>query len=417
MLIPMAKQSTDDLAALLIFSSRTLVELPLENHSSFSDELFNSHHITLKATSIPNLQKLSINSPYIIFLKEALSKRLELKEIINIWVDKDKYLWVKIPTTSNYTLWFGFTNDRIGAQPSVVIIWVIFGGVIITILTSLLLVRRITSPLQRLYSATKAFANNQSITPVPETGPHELATLTRSFNQMTKQIHELMENRTTLLAGISHDLRTPITRMQLATEMLNKDEDPHLLGRIKTDLDEMTDLIQRTMEIAKGFDNASQETTSTDIAGVIEKLIEHYPSIRWNKSNTICRQDLNLVALRRVLTNILENALTYAGNRPIDIRCLNEDEFITVEVLDRGSGIPSDKIESVFQPFYRLEASRNRTTGGSGLGLAIVKQLCEANSWEIALLSRNGGGIIAQLKIPNISMVKKVDQERVKQKK
>ncbi len=401
----MAKQSTDDLAAFIIFSSQTWVDVPSEAHAKLSRRLLDNHQISIRTTVPSSLQKLTVTSPYISFLKDAFSKRLDSKEPMIIWVNEETQLWVNIPTASKKTLWFGFMNDRVGVQPSIVIIWIIFGGTILTIFTSLLLVRRLTLPLQRLYSATKEFANHQSITLVPEKGPHELVTLTRSFNQMTKEIHELMENRTTLLAGISHDLRTPITRMQLATEMLNQDEDPKLVKRIKTDLDEMAELIQRTLEVAKGFNNTNQEVVEINITDVIEKIIEQYPNAintKLGSPKEACKYKINLIALRRVLTNILENAITYAGSHPIDIHCFCEKDFIMIEILDRGPGIPEDKIETVFQPFHRLEKSRNKGTGGSGLGLAIVKQLCKANSWKIKLIARNGGGVTAQLTIPKV---------------
>lgn len=115
-----------------------------------------------------------------------------------------------------------------------------------------------------------------------------------------------------------------------------------------------------------------------------------------------CLISVNTVALRRVLANLLENALRYGGDQR-EIRYLCNNGGVTIEVSDRGEGIPADKLETVFQPFYRLEASRNAITGGSGLGLAIVQQLCHGNGWRIGLKQRMGGGLVAKVAILAVS--------------
>ena len=399
---PTARQSANDLAALIMFSAQTWGELPPDTRYDFAEELYVSHQLTLLATT-PSLKNHPLETPYMRFLSNALSKRVGTTIPIKTRPNDELWLWVEIPTTTQ-TLHFGFSHDRIGVQPSVVILWIILGGIIITILTSLFLVRRLTRPLQLLYDGTRAFANGQKLAPIPEAGPHELATLTHSFNQMTQQIYELMENRTTLMAGISHDLRTPITRMQLAIEMLGDDAEPQLVTRMRHDLDEMAELIKRTLEMAKGLDKSDESYSNTDLNSLIQQIVTQYQSedgmaIDWEAGNP-CLQYLNPVALRRVLTNLLENALSYASNDVVHIRCNCDEVLIVIEILDKGPGIPSNELKTVFQPFHRLETSRNKATGGSGLGLAIVKQLCEANDWKVQLRSRQGGGIIARLEIP-----------------
>ena len=414
-LAPTARQSADDLAALIMFSAQTWSELPPDTRYDFAEELYASHQLTLLVTT-PPLKRHPLETPYMHFLTDALSKRAETTISIKTRQNDEKWLWVDIPTATQ-SLRFGFPHDRIGVQPSIVILWIILGGLITTILTSMFLVRRLTRPLQRLYDGTRAFASGQKLAPIPETGPHELATLTHSFNQMTQQIHELMENRTTLMAGISHDLRTPITRMQLAIEMLGDDAEPQLVTRMRNDLDEMAELIKRTMEMAKGLDNRDNEDLETDLNKLIEQIVSHYQSedgkaISWQSSEP-CLQCLNPVALRRVLTNLLENALAYAGNDTVCVRYDCGSDSTIIEILDKGPGIPSTELETVFQPFYRLETSRNKATGGSGLGLAIVRQLCKANGWKIYLLSRQGNGLIARLEIPT-KPCEKEQKERIK---
>ncbi|CAA6824746.1 MAG: Two-component sensor histidine kinase [uncultured Thiotrichaceae bacterium] len=401
-LAPMARQSSDDLAALIMFSAQTWAELPPDTRYDFAEELSSSHGLTLLTTT-PELEPHPLETPYLHFLENALSRRAGEDIVIKTRSNDELWLWVDIPML-NQTLRFGFAHTRIGVQPSVVILWVILGGAVVTILTSLLLVRRLTHPLERLYVGTRAFASGKKLAPIPESGPNELATLTTSFNDMMQQIHQLMENRTILLAGISHDLRTPITRMKLALEMLGDKPDPSLIESMRNDLDEMAELIGRTMEMAKGFEVGNEEGQDVDLSVFIEQLIAQYQTEEGKEidmnSGTFCSHTLNTVALRRVLTNLLENALHYGGDEVIQVFCECVSDKYVVQICDKGIGIPIDKREAVFQPFYRLEASRNKATGGSGLGLAIVKQLCKANGWHVQLLPKQDGGTIAQLEIP-----------------
>jgi len=408
-LAPMSRQSADDLAALILFSAQTWTELPPDTRKDFTEELYANHGLTL-LTKTPLLKRHPLETPYMHFLEEALTKRTGMTISIKTRPHDELRLWVDVPI-GDHTFRFGFPHSRIGVQPSIVIIWGILGGIIVSILTSLFLVRRLTVPLQRLYVGTRAFTGGNKLEPIPESGPHELANLTHSFNEMTRQINELMENRTTLMAGISHDLRTPITRIQLAMAMLNETAEPKLVAGVLKDLDEMTELIARTMEIAKGLDNRNEETQEIDLSELIDRIVSQYQSedvnrIIWKPHKT-CLQHLNAIALRRVVTNLLENALYYACNDAEDkITILYEcnPDVSVIKILDRGPGIPLDQQETVFQPFHRLEVSRSRATGGSGLGLAIVKQLCEANGWQIQLLSRQGGGTIARLEINGTSL-------------
>lgn len=401
-LAPMARQSSDDLAALIMFSAQTWVELPPDTRYDFAEELSRSHGLILLTTT-PELAPHSLETPYLHFLQDALSRRAGEDIVIKTRLHDERWLWVDIPIAKR-TLRFGFAHTRMGVQPSVVILWVILGGGLVTILTSLLLVRRLTRPLERLYTGTRAFASGKKLAPIPETGPHELAMLTASFNDMMRQIRQLMENRTTLLAGISHDLRTPITRMRLAIELLVDKPDPDLINSLRNDLDEMAQLIGRTMEIAKGFDAGGEELQEIELSGFINQLLAQYQTGEINPislhSGKPCLHTLNVVALRRVLTNLLENAVHYGGDESIQVVCECAKNKYVVQICDNGLGIPRDKRDAVFEPFYRLETSRNKATGGSGLGLAIVKQLCEANGWQVQLLPRQGGGTIAQLEIP-----------------
>ncbi len=219
---------------------------------------------------------------------------------------------------------------------------------------------------------------------------------------MNIQVKELLSNRTTLLAGIAHDLRTPLTQIQLALAMLPDDGgDAELMSSIHDDLNVINRLIDETMSISMELEE--EQDAPTDIGQEIEKLINTIQTqgveINWSPTQTPC-QVLHPLALRRILTNFLVNAIRYGDKKPVTITYQCDDESITIQIMDQGPGIPDEHIKAVFRPFYRLEKSRGSGTGGSGLGLAIVKQLADANKWSVQLKSRSGGGTIAELTIP-----------------
>ena len=218
---------------------------------------------------------------------------------------------------------------------------------------------------------------------------------------MSIQVKELLSNRTTLLAGIAHDLRTPLTQIQLALSMLPNDGgDTELMESIHNDLDNINHLISETLSISLGLEeqNATPIDINKELDDIINNIKKHDVSIEWSPGNS-CILTLQALALRRIINNLLENAIRYGDGKPVSVDYECNDEMVIVQIIDSGSGIPPEKIEAVFRPFYRLESSRGSSTGGSGLGLAIVKQLADANGWEIQLIPRPEGGTKAVLKL------------------
>ncbi|MCK5361291.1 MAG: hypothetical protein KAJ95_11725, partial [Gammaproteobacteria bacterium] len=247
---------------------------------------------------------------------------------------------------------------------------------------------------------------------VPEDkGSDEIVTLARNFNRMSHEVSELLENRTTLLAGISHDLRTPLTHMRIALE-LNRDAiEPSLLSGLESDVEDMEQLLKQVLLVASGDDKKEQlqerdlvMLLSTLVAQLEGEWLAQYPDRKSQVEfqpdsalSAVWRWPLPQQTLLRVLHNLIENSLRYGNDSPITVVLSKYDDHPLISILDRGPGIPEEERESVFRPFYRLEGSRNLMTGGSGLGLAIVRQLCQAQGWEITLHSRVGGGNEARL--------------------
>ncbi|HID81423.1 MAG TPA: HAMP domain-containing protein [Chromatiales bacterium] len=404
LVFPMARQAAEDLAALMVLSAQAWVELPPDTRPDFQVELFTYHGLSLTEKADQTLDRHPLETPYMRFLEEALSARLGTPVPIKTRLNDELWLWVDIPM-GGHELRFRFPHERIGVQPPLVAVWLLAGLAVVTLLTSLLLVRKLNRPLERLSNAALCFGMGNKLEPLPEKGPQEIVTLTSRFNQMMRQIHELMDNRNTLLAGISHDLRTPIARMRLAVEMLSNNYDLELIARLEKDLNEMDELIGRTLEFSRGLDAAHKpaKQEEVDLISLLGEILADYDhesvNIRENCSDS-CILVENAAALRRVLTNLIENAVRYGENSPITVTCECGALEAKVTISDSGPGIPKEQLEAVFRPFHRIETSRSRNTGGSGLGLAIVQQLCTAHGWSVKLLQREQGGIQAVLIIP-----------------
>jgi two-component system osmolarity sensor histidine kinase EnvZ len=179
--------------------------------------------------------------------------------------------------------------------------------------------------------------------------------------------------------------------------------DAELMAGIKRDLATINRLISETMQISLELEK--QEQVQTDITNVLDDIIQAARSggkeIEW-VGNRSCMRKLNPLALRRVVTNLLENAIRYGDAKPVKVELECDDSLLTIRIQDQGPGIPADQRESVFRPFYRLEKSRSTTTGGSGLGLAIVRQLADANGWEVNLQPAFRTGTVALITIPRM---------------
>lgn len=397
--LPMAKRSADDLAAIMVLSAQTWVELPPQTRLDFELELVKKHNLRLfDATA--ELPGHDHRFPYLSLLEDALAARTGESIRIKVAELEQTWLWAEI-RTGGKLIRIGFPRNRLGMQPPLALLLVLAATIALTLLTAIILARRITRPLERLSEAARHVGQGNTPEALPESGPEELASLARAFNLMALQVQELLANRTTLLAGISHDLRTPLARMRLAVEMLPGDAAPKLVARLQHDLEEMNRLIGEFIELSQGLEKETPQTT--DLVQLSQELADDAKNGGAQvecHATTPCIRQLGPMALRRILANLLGNAVRYGAGQPVTIELTCDEKAAVIHVLDRGPGIPPDQVESVFRPFYRLEASRSTATGGSGLGLAIARQLADANGWKIELLPREGGGTDARLTIP-----------------
>ncbi len=395
-LYPVVQRSTADLAAFMELSARTLVLLPETARADYKQKLIDEYQVRLLTDSESPQGLDDFFYPYVVRLSQALSQRLDrpIRMKSNL-IDGRRWFWVDLNTPSG-TVWAGISRDRIGTRPLIGAVVILALAVLLVVLTAAILARRVTAPLTRLSQAAEEVAKGRSPEPLAETGPRELANLARQFNETSQQVRELLADRTVLLSGISHDLRTPLTRLRLAIEMLPEDTDQALTTRMRRDIEEMSAQIGQAVEL--GGTLGAGERSREDLAQLIGEVVGNRPRILWRPLGR-CIHSVNALALRRILGNLIENALRYS-NGQVEVRLDCRHQTPALFVLDRGPGIPESEREAVFRPFYRLERSRNRTTGGSGLGLAVARQLAVANEMEISLADRNGGGLLARIQLP-----------------
>lgn len=259
-------------------------------------------------------------------------------------------------------------------------------------------VRQATRPLGRLAEAAETLDPNRRGPALDETGPSEVAHAAAAFNAMRERIAHYLEERVQILAAISHDLQTPITRMRLRADMADDTPERDKLVR---DLAEIERLVQDGIAYARSAHSSGEKATRIDLSSFIDSIAYDYQDI--GKAVRVSGVVSGTVAtkphaLRRILANFVDNALKYAGSAEINVA--RDDGRTVIAVLDRGPGIPDDRLEAAMKPFFRLEGSRNRETGGAGLGLAIAQQLAASIGGAVRLCNRPGGGLAAEIVLP-----------------
>jgi len=265
-------------------------------------------------------------------------------------------------------------------------------------------VRRMIRPVAALAAAADALGRNVNAPPLPEEGPSETATAARAFNTMASRIRRFVDDRTQMLAAIGHDLRTPITRLRLRAEFMEDDEQRR---KMLADLSEMEAMINATLAFARD-DAATEPSVAFDLAALCQTVLDEAADAAPDKADGIVyegperlRAQGRPAALKRALANLVGNALAYGGDARLKLA--SEADAARISIEDHGLGIPESDLETAFQPFRRLEGSRNRETGGSGLGLTIARDILRAHGGDVTLRNRREGGLQALVTLPAAS--------------
>lgn len=278
------------------------------------------------------------------------------------------------------------------------VLWALAAQLAVLVVCAAYIVRLVTRPLAHLAAAADELGPELKAQRLPENGPTEVAQAARAFNAMQARIAGYMSDRVEILAAISHDLQTPITRMRLRTELM---DDDRAQAKFRQDLDSMQALVREGVTYARTLHGTTEPACRIDLDALLDSLVGDYQDV---DADVLLegRADTPIVtppiALRRIITNLVDNALKFG----VDVRVQvgRQPDVLVIAVVDRGPGIPEDQLQAVLKPFYRVESSRNRSTGGTGLGLAIAQQLATAIGARLRVTNRPGGGLEARLDIP-----------------
>ena len=308
---------------------------------------------------------------------------------ISFRIDGDDEYWVMLPRER--------VDRRFPLQ------WLGWGALVLLLALAgaYLVMFRVTQPLKELARAAGDLGRGRRPAPLAVTGPGEIRSVTHAFNQMSRDLDRLDEDRALILAGISHDLRTPLTRLRLAAEM-SVDSDAR--EGIGADIDEMDKIIGQFLDFARDPEGEQQEPTDINavVSHVADSLQRRGARIELNLAD-LPPLMLRPLALLRLVSNLLNNALHHGGSAaPVEVATRREGENIVIEVMDRGPGIPANDAERLKLPFTRIDAARTGASG-AGLGLAIVDRIARSHGGRFDLVAREGGGLTARVRLPSVA--------------
>ncbi|MEO8507113.1 MAG: ATP-binding protein [Betaproteobacteria bacterium] len=268
------------------------------------------------------------------------------------------------------------------------------------LIAAYLFARYLARPLRELTTAVERVGRGEAPPPLPESGPTEIAAVNRGFNAMTSNLRQIEQDRALLLAGVSHDLRTPLARLRLGVEMGTRDE--QLRTGMVSDIEEMDRIIGQFLDFARTDAATAFESASLD--EVVGACVDRY--VRAGKAITFVPESkavlpLKPTAISRLVSNLVDNAFAY-GAPPVEVTTSMKGGIAAIEVSDRGNGIAANQVERLKQPFTRATEARTRVDGaaGAGLGLAIVDRIARLHGGRFDLLPRAGGGTVAHVELP-----------------
>jgi signal transduction histidine kinase len=381
----------------------------------------NPHHIRLLDAPLPKLaRQVGTDEPAAILLRNRI---LALMRVPRPVIVADRYLpapaqsptnseriengvMIEMPLTDGHWLLFmsrfdpppPFDPVAVNFNRASFATWLVL-SILLAVLLSILAARRLVNPLSDLAMAVEQLGGSGEAPPITPRGPREISGTMLAFNRMQERLRRFNDDRTRMIAAMSHDLRTPLTRLRLRSELVDS---PVHQDKMQAEIDFMSQLIDSILTFARD-DTKREPRTMVDLSALVETVCESASDagdpVRFSGPRDVtisCRP----AALRRAISNLVENAIKYGKNAVVTLACTAGRAIITVE--DEGPGIPRSERERVFEPFYRLETSRNLDTGGVGLGLSVTRSIIWEQGGEINLGDRKGGGLSVRVDLPGV---------------
>ncbi|MDQ8698331.1 ATP-binding protein [Hyphomicrobium sp. LHD-15] len=340
--------------------------------------------------------------PFFDLLDRALSKEISRQVQRPFWIDtvgQSRHVEIRVQHADSILRFLAIRTQTYASNSHIFLLWMV-GSSVILLTVAILFLRNQIRPILRLSEAVDAFGKGR---PVPEDfqprGAREVRQAAAAFLEMRNRIRQHVEQRTTMLAGVSHDLRTVLTRFKLELAFMGEGPD---VQSLKADVDEMQHMLEDYLAFARG--DGGEEATPTNLTELLEDILEESQvygtsielKLRKRRGDVIL--PLKRQAFKRAITNLVSNAVRYGDQ--IVIRAATEGQWLRIEVDDNGPGIPASERANVFKPFYRIDRSRNQDDGNSGLGLAIARDIAKSHGGDITLGESSMGGLRAIISVP-----------------
>ena len=327
--------------------------------------------------------------------KNSMDQKIALPFKSDFISDED-FITVEVELEKGILI-FRFNKKRVFSSTSWIFVSWSLGSSLFLFALTLLFVSAQVRPIKRLARTAYNLGIGKQIKNIPITGANEVRLATRSVISMASRIRNQMNERTEMLAGVSHDLRTPLTRLKLQLSMLPKNSE---ITSMNSDIEEMETMINNYLSFAK--DNVAENFSKINLRKFFNEIIKHYSSAKFNIklaiSGTQIEFNLRKKSFKRSISNIIENSKRYSNNTEISLKKTEDSLIILID--DDGPGIDAQDRENAMRPFFRLETSRNKSTGGTGLGLSIANNIILSHGGKLELLSSPLGGLRVKLSIP-----------------
>ena len=352
---------------------------------------------------VPEAQRatvgVSVGGPTMAELQDRLREALGETTEVRI-APRSQQLFVHL-TAGSEGYWIGFPLPPrpVDEWPTRALTWA-SAIIVLLLVAAFAFARYLARPLRELNDAVAQVGRGETPPHLPETGPSEIATVNRGFNAMLASLRQIERDRAVLLAGVSHDLRTPLARLRLGIELSARDEEAK--SGMVADIEEMDRVIGQFLDFARDDATAATEVRSLDAiaASAVERYARSGKDVRL-AGGSVPPMPVRPTAMSRLFSNLIDNALAY-GAPPVEVTTSRNGSSVIVDVADRGPGVPPGEVERLKLPFTRASASRTRADGaaGAGLGLAIVDRIARLHGGRFDLLPRSGGGTIARVTLP-----------------
>ena len=395
---PRALQVAQQLASVVNLTRAALITAEPSRRFALLNELAQREGIQVYAGDLAEAVPALPERPFLRIMQTQLQKQLGPQTRLALEREGTSGVWVSF-RIDREEFWVSVPRSRI--ERNTPLRWIGWGALVLAlaVIGAFLVVARINRPLGELTRAAEQLGRGATPPRVTETGPAEIRTLSKAFNQMAADIQRQDEERALLLAGVSHDLRTPLARIRLALEMFDDQGAADLKPGVIQDIEDIDGAISQFLDFARPVD-AETIAAETDLNALTLNVVERYT--RNGKDVVLYAGSLPPLpvrkqAMQRLLANLIDNALRHGGGN-VEIVTGHEGPLAYIEVLDRGPGIPGIDAAHMLQPFTRMD--RARSTSGTGLGLAIVDRIARLHGGTVRLMQRDGGGLRARVELP-----------------